>query len=164
MEALRNDEDSKDVLDKNEEKNQRFRARQAEDTEREEKRSKLEASRQANSSSYTPEDGPTIPSSSSKPSNSSTNPSSSSKRGPDPEENTNRIVRPKSQEQRGGKRSETNVDEREVRARMPESRGKRGFRILMGVLILIKLTWRWRGKQLRMDLKYCANQKSDSRP
>ena len=32
MEVLRNDEDSKDFLDRNEEKNQRFRARQAEDT------------------------------------------------------------------------------------------------------------------------------------
>ena len=112
MEALRNDEDSKDFLEKNEEKNQRFRARQAEDTEREEKRLRLNESRLAKSSSYIPEDVPTIPSGSSKPSDSSTNPSSSSKRGPDPEENTNRIVRPKSQEQRGGKRSETNVDER----------------------------------------------------
>ena len=86
MEALRNDEDSKDFLDKNEEKNQRFRARQAEDTERQEKRARLEASRQAKSSSCTPEDVPPIPSSSSKPSDSSTNPSSSSKRGPYPEE------------------------------------------------------------------------------
>jgi len=125
MEALRNDEDSKDFLDKNEEKNQRFRARQAEDTEREEKRLKLNASRLAKSSSYIPEDVPTIPSSSSKPSNSSNNPSSSSKRGPDPVENTNRIVRPTSQEQRGGKRSEINVDEREVRATIPESRGQK---------------------------------------
>ena len=86
----------------NEEKNQRFRARQAEDTEREEKRAKLEASRLAKSSSYTPEDVPSIPDGSSKPSDSSTNPSSSSKRGPDSEEHTNRIIRPRSQEQRGG--------------------------------------------------------------
>ena len=74
MEALRNDEDSKDFLEKKEEKKQRFRARQAEDTEREEQRLKLNASRMAKRSSYTPEDVPTIPSSSSKPSNSSTNP------------------------------------------------------------------------------------------
>ena len=43
----------------------------------------------------------------------------------DPEENINRIVRPKSQEQRGETKSETHVDEREVRARMPESRGQK---------------------------------------
>jgi len=39
--------------------------------------------------------------------------------------NTNRIVRPTSQEQRGGKRSEITVDEREVRAKIPESRGQK---------------------------------------
>ena len=39
--------------------------------------------------------------------------------------NTNRIVRPTSQEQRGGKRSEITVDEREVRAKIPESRGRK---------------------------------------
>ena len=40
-------------------------------------------------------------------------------------ENTNRIVRPTSQEQRGGKRSEITADEREVRATIPESRGRK---------------------------------------
>ena len=87
------------------------------------KRLKLNESRLAKSSSYVPEEVPSIPSSSSKPtSNPSSNPSSSSKRGPDPAENTNRIVRPTSQEQRGEKRSESNVDDREVRAKIPESR------------------------------------------
>jgi len=45
-EALRNDEDYKELLEKNEEKNQRFRARRVEDAEREEKKMKLNESRQ----------------------------------------------------------------------------------------------------------------------
>ena len=51
MEALRSDEDSKELLEKNEEKNQRFRARQAEDAEREEKKRKLNESRLAKATS-----------------------------------------------------------------------------------------------------------------
>ena len=135
MEALRNDEDSKDFLGGNEEKTQRFRARQAEETEIEGKRAKLEASRLAKSSSYTPEDVPTIPSSSSKPSNSSTNPSSSSKRGPDPVGNTNRIVRPKSQEQRGERDQRLQSMNVKFEQRFRNLVGKRRFREMMDVLI-----------------------------
>ena len=119
MEALRSDEDSKELLEKNEEKNQRFRARQAEDAEREEKKRKLDESRLAKATSYVPaEEVPPVQSSSS-------NPSSSSKRGPDIVEHIDRIVRTKFPEQRGEKRLEDTGAEREVRARIREARGQK---------------------------------------
>ena len=72
MEALRSDEDSKELLETNEEKNQRFRARQAEDAEREEKKRKLDESRLAKATRYVPaEEVPPVQSSSSNPSSSS---------------------------------------------------------------------------------------------
>ena len=45
-------------MSKNDEKNQRFRARQAEDAEREEKKRKLNESRQAKATSYVPASEP----------------------------------------------------------------------------------------------------------
>ena len=36
--------------------------------------------------------------------------------------------------------------------------GKRGFRKIMEVLIWMKLTWRWRGKQQKWDWRYYSNQ------
>ena len=79
MEALRSDEDSKELLEKNEEKNQRFRARQAEDAEREEKKRKLNESRQAKATSYVPASEPPAGSTVTEASSSST----AQKMGPD---------------------------------------------------------------------------------
>jgi len=58
MEALRSDEDSKELLEKAEEKNQRFLARQVEDAEREAKKRKLNESRLAKAISYVPDSSP----------------------------------------------------------------------------------------------------------